>query len=111
MYKRNDMDFETLEQKIEELNKIHPNANHKSKYRYKELYRTIYEALLAMEKSGEIVVKEDKNKRSLSYLEELLINDGPEFSYTFIFHGKEKPQKYKVGVCIRGFPICKPVQE
>ena len=41
------MDFETLEQKVEELNKIHPNANHKSRYRYKELYRTIYEALLA----------------------------------------------------------------
>lgn len=44
---RKHMDFETLEQKVEELNKIHPNANHKSWYRYRELYRTIYEALLA----------------------------------------------------------------
>ncbi len=59
---RKHMDFETLEQKVEELNKIHPNANHKSRYRYKELYRTIYEALLAMEKSGEIVVEEERSE-------------------------------------------------
>ena len=41
---------------------------------------------------------------------ELLINDGPEFSCTIIFWDKNNAaKKYKIGVCIRGIPICKPV--
>ena len=101
------MDFETLEKDIEQLNKIYVNANHKSRERYHELYDRIYENLLMMESEG--IIELQKETKGLYYLRELLINDGPEFSYTVIFWKKgDESKRYKIGVCIRGTPICKP---
>ena len=105
---KNNMNFETLEKNIEELNKIKPFSTRDNNDRYYRLYNTIYEALLEMEKDGTIVVEDDT--RTLSYLRTLLENDGPEFSYTFTFHEKSATKKYRIGVCIRGLPICKPEQ-
>ncbi len=52
----------------------------------------------------------NRGKKGLGYLHELLMNDGPEFSYTIVFWNKDDDtKKYKIGVCIRGLPICKPV--
>ena len=60
-----------------------------------------------MEKGGEIVL--EPGKKTLGYLHELLMNDGPEFCYTIVFWSKDdSTRKYKIGVCIRGLPICKP---
>ena len=74
------MDFKEVEKKIEELNKIKPHSTNDNRDRY---YR----------------------------LRELLLNDGPEFSYTFEFWSRENPSvKYRIGVCIRGLPICKPIK-
>ncbi|MCR5095051.1 MAG: hypothetical protein K6B72_13870 [Lachnospiraceae bacterium] len=102
------MDFETLEQEIERLNKINIKANYTSRDRYYSLYNSIYETLLEMEECGRICT--EPGSRSLRYLRELLINDGPEFSCTIIFWDKNNAaKKYKIGVCIRGIPICKPV--
>ncbi|PHU39938.1 hypothetical protein CSX00_08500 [Pseudobutyrivibrio ruminis] len=102
------MDYKTLEEKIEELNNINPNANNVSWERYMSLYHLIYEALLEMESKG--VISIFPKEKSLGYLEELLINDGPEFSYTFIFWKRFRFwKKYKIGVCVRGLPICRPL--
>ncbi|MBR6238393.1 MAG: hypothetical protein IKQ83_05045 [Lachnospiraceae bacterium] len=101
------MDFKTLEEEIEKLNKIHPNANYTARDRYLKQYEYIYENLLEMEKEGSIIL--DPDVKSLGYLRELLINDGPEFSYTLVFRGKNHLKKYKIGVCVRGLPICKPL--
>ncbi|MBO4899747.1 MAG: hypothetical protein J5509_05610 [Lachnospiraceae bacterium] len=104
-----DTDFEILEQKIEQLNKINVNANYTARDRYHELYNSIYESLLVMESEGSIIL--DPDPKSLSYLRELLINDGPEFSYTLHFREKNSTKKYMIGVCIRGLPKCKPVTD
>ncbi len=103
---QDDTDFGILEKRIEKLNRINVNANNTSRDRYHALYNLIYESLLVMEKEGSIVL--DPDEKSLAYLRELLINDGPEFSYTLMFRGKDSDRKYKIGVCIRGLPICKP---
>lgn len=104
------MDFKTLEEKIEELNNINPNANNVSWERYMSLYHLIYDALLEMESKGVIAIS--PKDKSLSYLKELLINDGPEFSYTFVFWKRFRFwKKYKIGVCVRGLPICKPLTD
>jgi len=100
------MDFATLEKNIEELNKIKPFSTYDNHKRYYRLYNTIYEDLLEMEKDGTIVVED--NTRTLSYLRTLQENDGPEFSYVFTFHKKFSLKRYRIGVCIRGLPICKP---
>ncbi len=102
------MDFNTLENKIEQLNRINTKANHASRDRYYSLYNSIYEALLEMEDNGQISI--ESGSKGLGYLRELLMNDGPEFSYTVVFWDRNNAgRKYKIGVCIRGIPICKPV--
>ena len=102
------MDLKVLENDIAQLNRINPNANYTSRDRYYNLYNSIYERLLEMEKDGEIVL--EPGKKNLGYLHELLMNDGPEFCYTIVFWSKDdSTRKYKIGVCIRGLPICKPV--
>ena len=93
--------------KIEKLNRINVKANYTSRDRYNKLYNSIYESLLIMESEGSIVL--DPDEKNLGYLRELLINDGPEFSYTLVFRVKESGRKYKIGVCVRGLPICKPL--
>ena len=104
------MDYKTLEEKIKELNSINPNANNVSWERYMSLYHLIYDALLEMESKGVIAIS--PKDKSLSYLKELLINDGPEFSYTFIFWKRFIFwKKYKIGVCVRGLPICRPLTD
>lgn len=80
------MDFDILEKDIEQLNKINTKANYTSRDRYNGLYKSIYERLLEMEKVGSIVL--EPGKKSLSYLRELLINDGPEYSYSIVFFDK-----------------------
>ncbi len=100
----------TLEKEIEQLNRINIKANHTSRHRYYSLYNSIYESLLEMEKNGLISI--EAGSKGLGYLRELLINDGPEFSYTVVFWEKNNvSKKYKIGVCIRGIPICKPVND
>jgi hypothetical protein len=100
------MDFKTLETEIEKLNQINVRANYTARRRYCETYRDIYEALLEMDRNGQITI--EPGSKGLGYLRELLENDGPEFSYTVIFWEKDHPEnKYKIGVCIRGIPICK----
>lgn len=102
------MDFNTLEKEIEQLNRINIKANYTSRNRYYELYNSIYENLLEMDKNGRITIEAES--KGLGYLRELLMNDGPEFSYTVVFWEKNNPaKKYKIGVCIRGIPICKSV--
>ncbi len=103
------MDFKTLEEKIEQLNRINIKANYTARDRYYSLYNSIYESLLEMDKNGLICI--ETGSKGLGYLRELLANDGPEFSYTVIFWEKNDPvRKYKIGVCIRGIPICKQVE-
>ena len=104
---RINMDFASVEKDIEQLNRINPNANYTARDRYYDLYNSIYERLLELEREGKIVL--EPGKKSLGYLHELLMNDGPEFCYTIIFREKNcTTKKYKIGVCIRGLPICKP---
>ena len=101
------MDFEELEKDIDQLNSIYIKANHKSRERYYALYNQIYENLLKME--SEVIIELEADTKGLDYLRELQINDGPEFSYTVHFWKKDdKTKRYRVGVCIRGIPICKP---
>ena len=104
------MDFNTLEKEIEQLNRINTRANYTSRDRYYSLYNSIYENLLEMEKVGQITI--ETGSKGLGYLHELLMNDGPEFSYTVVFWEKNNAaRKYKIGVCIRGLPICKPMKD
>ena len=99
------VDFSLVEKAIDLLN--HTERNNKYGYynpRRDELFWEIYEELLELEQNGEIVSEADK--RPISYLRELLCNDGPEWSYTIEFWPKSNPEnRYLIGVCVRGAPI------
>ena len=85
------MDFNTLEKEIEQLNRINTRANYTSRDRYYSLYNSIYENLLEMEKADRISI--ETGSKGLGYLRELLVNDGPEFSYTVVFWEKNNAKK------------------
>ncbi len=98
-------DFSQIETDIERLNHTDRyykyggfNPNHD------ELFWKIYADLIVLEQNGEIV--SEPEKKPISYLRELLLNDGPEWCYTIEFWPKGDPEKrYKIGVCVRGAPI------
>ena len=104
------MEFDTLEKDIEKLNRINLRANYTARDRYHRLYDSIYENLLEMYDNGQISI--EPGSKGLRYLRELLANDGPEYSYTVVFWKKNNDvKKYRIGVCIRGLPVCKPVED
>ena len=63
----------------------------------------IHKYICDLEQQGKIATD---NPKSISYLKEILINDGPEYALVINFHSKAFPKrKYKVGVCVRGEPL------
>lgn len=99
------MTFEEFEEKVTLLNGSDIKSDSKQ---YWKLFWELHDFLLEMDKAGEIVL--EQLTKGLPYLKELLDNDGPEYSYTIIFWrtGYEY-KKYKIGVCVRGWPILKRV--
>lgn len=50
------------------------------------------------------------SKKSVSYLKEILINDGPEYALIISFESKVLPKrKYRIGVCVRGEPLIEKI--
>lgn len=96
--------FNQIEEKIDELNKITPNSSKSAYSQYINLFWEIYNQLIDMENAKEIII--EPNKKHISYLKELLENDGPEYCYTIVFWSKDdSKRRYKIGVCVRGLPI------
>lgn len=100
--------FSQIEEKIDELNKMKLKPAHTQLGKYNSLFWQIFDALVEMENEGEIVI--EPNKKCISYLRDILENDGPEYSYTIIFwHSEDTNKRYKIGVCVRGLPIVKKI--
>ncbi len=63
----------------------------------------IHEYICDLEKQGKIATDCPK---SVSYLREIILNDGPEYALIIKFNSKVFPKrKYKIGVCVRGEPL------
>lgn len=74
-----------------------------------KLFCEMYAQLVDMEKTGKIV--REKGKKPISYLRQIIDNDGSEFCYTIKF----KPiwndkREYQVGVCVRGDPLLRKIK-
>lgn len=69
-----------------------------------KFFKETFDQILALESKG--IIESDKNKKKLSYLNEIIENDGPEFSYIIDFHSAlDNTRNYRVGVCVRGTPL------
>ena len=63
----------------------------------------IHKYICDLEQQGKITTDCPK---SISYLREILLNDGPEYALVISFNSKAFPKrKYKIGVCVRGEPL------
>lgn len=63
----------------------------------------IHKYVCELEEQGKI---NTNSKKSIAYLKEILINDGPEYGLVINFQSKVFPKrKYKIGVCVRGEPL------
>ena len=63
----------------------------------------VHKYICDLEAQGKIVT--DSSKK-ISYLEDIVKNDGPEFALVIRFQSKALPgRKYKIGVCVRGTPL------
>ena len=94
-------DFDKLDLMIK-----HYQKNKKYMWKLDEPYAPFWEIhkyVCDLEEQGKI--KTDSEK-SISYLSEILINDGPEYALVITFYSKAFPKrKYKIGVCVRGDPL------
>lgn len=108
------MSFSEFEEKVEELaimrEKANGNAQSEEFRKYNGLFWELYDVVLEFEKDGKI--NKEPGKKSIGYLKEILENDGPEYSYTIEFRpGDENEERYRIGVCVRGWPILEKVNE
>ncbi len=95
--------FDKLDEQIEKYNKL---KDFNSKW---ILYEEIYAQIVNLEIVGKI--KRERTKKPISYLKQILVNDGPEYCYIIQFWPIwDKKRKYKIGVCVRGEPLLKKLQ-
>ncbi len=108
------MMLEEFDRKVEELSllreKADGNAQSEAFQKYNRLFWELYNAVLELEKSKKI--KKEPGKKNIGYLKEILENDGPEYCYTIEFWPRgEEERRYRIGVCVRGWPILEKVTE
>ena len=96
--------FERLDKMIKKYNSI-SQRDFMKKYEYfQETYKYIISLLDAN------LIQSDSKKKSLSYLQEILDNDGPEYSYTINFSPvHDTTVIYEIGVCVRGVPLLRKI--
>jgi hypothetical protein len=92
--------FERLDKMIKKYNSISQHDYMKKYEYYQETYKYIISLLDAN------LIQSDSKKKSLNYLQEILDNDGPEYSYTINFSPvHDTTVIYEIGVCVRGVPL------
>ena len=90
--------FDELDGQIEKYNKLSDYLEKRT------LYKEIYAQIVKLETDGKIA--RERKKKPISYLEQILQNDGPEYIYTIKFWPIwDNKRKYEIGVCVRGNPL------
>ncbi len=93
--------FDTLDSMIHHYHKT-KKVVRKSMSLYTPFFE-IHKYICDLENQGKIITD---NPKSIKYLEELLINDGPEYALVINFESKVFPKrKYRIGACVRGEPL------
>ena len=93
--------FDTLDLMIDHYHKI--KKSERKEVSSHTLFFEIHKYVCDLEEQGKIITD---NKKSIKYLKEILINDGPESALVINFESKAfANKKYKIGVCVRGEPL------
>lgn len=98
--------FDKLDEMIKQKNKNYEKLK-KSNSLFTNFFE-IHKYVCELEEKEKIITD---NKKPIKYLEEILINDGPEYLLVIKFHSKTfTNRKYKIGVCVRGEPLIEKVK-
>lgn len=98
--------FETLDLMVNEYNSIDGNISFDRKYGY---FMECLAYVIKLEQEG-VIVKHCNGEYNISYLKDILYNDGPEYSLTIgFFNPYRKTLSYEIGVCVRGTPLLKRI--
>ena len=93
--------FDKLDMMIKHYHKT--KKKDPNKYTFNCYYWEIHKYICELEEQGKIISNSNK---SISYLKDILKNDGPEYILIINFQSKVFPnRKYKIGVCVRGEPL------
>ncbi len=96
--------FDDLDKMIENHQLLRNNANSSSLY---DSFFEIHKYICILEENGKIITN---SKKSIKYLKDILLNDGPEYSLVIKFKSKAFMEKsYEIGVCVRGEPLIKKI--
>lgn len=93
--------FDKLDMMIKHYHKT--KKKDPNKYTFNCYYWEVHKYICELEEQGKIISNSNK---SISYLKDILKNDGPEYILIINFQSKVFPnRKYKIGVCVRGEPL------
>lgn len=96
--------IDELNEKIRKYNSIKENHSVEQWSMFKE----IFNLLLVLDEKKIII--SDAKKKKISYLMDILENDGPEYAYIIDFSSAlNDKDKYQIGVCVRGAPLIKKI--
>lgn len=96
--------FETLDLMVDEYNAIDGDRSFKKKFNY---FMECLSYVIQLEQE-DILVKAKNKEYNISYLRDILDNDGPEYALTIgFFNPYQQTVLYEIGVCVRGTPLLK----
>lgn len=79
-----------------------------NKYTWKCYFWDVHKYVCELEQNSKIITN---NKKSISYLKDIMANDGPEYALIIEFYSKSFPKrKYRIGVCVRGEPLIEKIK-
>lgn len=92
--------FDTLDLMIDHYHETKTAVDHASLY---SSFFEIHKYICDLEMQGKLVTD---SKKGIKYLEDIVRNDGPEYTFVINFQSKAFPErKYRIGVCVRGEPL------
>lgn len=96
--------FEILDFMVNEYNSIDGSTSFDRKYDY---FMECLDYVIQLDQE-DIIVKHRNGEYNISYLKDILYNDGSEYSLTIgFFNPYKKKSSYEIGVCVRGTPLLK----
>ena len=96
--------FEKLDQMVKEYNSFDKDVSFAEQFCY---FEECLNYVTQLEKEG-IIIKTVGKEYNMSYLLDIMENDGPEYALVIGFlNPYDKTASYDIGVCVRGRPLLK----
>ena len=98
--------FEKLDQMVKEYNSFGKDVCVAKQFCY---FWECVDYVSQLEQEG-VIIKTKGKEYNISYLEDIMVNDGPEYALVIgFFNPYDETTSYEIGVCVRGRPLLKKI--